>query len=678
MNERRTWTLYEYNEQFNRIPELRDLSSTPFMIEVVTEILPTLKGMRKSLNEIKSSLNLIFGELPTEIIWAELQGKEKEKESAKDQVTDKVQVQVPTDIDNQSSERLLDQEESEADVLDIESTSLLSDLAIVQTHLDLSRNDEKSKSVFKRINTFAEKIGKKLYPMLLNNELECPERMQKHKENLDSFMGYISYGIEQALRRQPVRRSLIYDAFTNLLIDREINKAMSSRSAISPIKLGMEARAYAKQLAHYLTFEGLTKLAQRNVSELFSKRSTVDVFFLETDLAEAARRAAPVKVSAGFLSFIHKTVQEFYVAQIIIQELQETVHETNLSEEILKEMNSHLTASVKVKAQLSLRDQRELNECVAMIQSGSVGKIDLSTEYAVIDFIADYLLSDNEALKAIEFCHNLIEYVYQDSANNYLSNLFVKNLIDIFTKPLPRRREQTILHLAAITGSEALLSLALHVLSHFIETNNLDSRNSRMNLNEFIDRVDVDNKTPFFIAMEGRHSEICLTLLNRGCNPLIKANSEVAVTLLDSVDVGSAVVMRDSLQAQQLPFNWSHLDNLDTTPTGSRLWFSELLEKNEKDLYFMKKFVVASPLTSLDLKLTTSGVFMFEVDIEETTIGHKLFVGWASNEASLNTSKYNEGIFDFHKIHHIGYDGKSVSFDRATRKVGHANDRHFH
>ena len=56
-----------------------------------------------------------------------------------------------------------------------------------------------------------------------------------------------------------------------------------------------------------------------------------DVFFSEETLPRAARGAAPVKVSGGFLTFIHKTVQENLVALALCRSIRESCSSTGLS-----------------------------------------------------------------------------------------------------------------------------------------------------------------------------------------------------------------------------------------------------------------------------------------------------------------------------------------------------------
>lgn len=70
------WTFHQYDSQFLKTSELIEPSSTPFMIEIVTEILPTLNLQRRSNFEIKSSVILLFGDTISEELWAMLNERE--------------------------------------------------------------------------------------------------------------------------------------------------------------------------------------------------------------------------------------------------------------------------------------------------------------------------------------------------------------------------------------------------------------------------------------------------------------------------------------------------------------------------------------------------------------------------------------------------------------------------
>ena len=371
------------------------------------------------------------------------------------------------------------------------------------------------------------------------------------------------------------------------------------------------------------------------------------------------------------------------------------MEETNLSEELLLEIKDFKERKMKedlhdviggdaqelfVKTKnLTLRDQKEIDECIGYLQKGSTGKIDLNNEYAVIDFIADYMLSNNDVTIAFQFCHDLISYNFSDNrGHDYLANLFVKNLFKILTTPLSRRNDQTLLHLAAYDGAENVIILALRVIHQFVKVNNVERSSAGnhgivklLKLSDFIDMTDSDKKTPFYRALEGKHGVISDILLKNGANPNLKANSDIVVTLLDSVDaIGQPVVINVD-QVQQPRFDWSRFDNMEGLLELSDEALLADGDKMNSNSFYMKKTAVACPMIILNLQATKKGIYMYEVEIEESTIGHQLFVGWTTNASTAKTIKYVEGYKNFCEVSHVGCDSEfpSVSLCRGTRSV---------
>ena len=70
-----------------------------------------------------------------------------------------------------------------------------------------------------------------------------------------------------------------------------------------------------------------TKLPQQTSSTLFAfnARSSLDVFFSDKPLEKAVRAAVPIRISGGFLTFIHKTIMEHSVAVAVVDGVNEAV-----------------------------------------------------------------------------------------------------------------------------------------------------------------------------------------------------------------------------------------------------------------------------------------------------------------------------------------------------------------
>ncbi|KAK3261423.1 hypothetical protein CYMTET_29668, partial [Cymbomonas tetramitiformis] len=72
-DERRIWFPDDYQKVLDAIPELRDLATTPFMVEIVTEILPEVQKRQTSDAAIKATLLLLLTEEATQVTWGCIQ-----------------------------------------------------------------------------------------------------------------------------------------------------------------------------------------------------------------------------------------------------------------------------------------------------------------------------------------------------------------------------------------------------------------------------------------------------------------------------------------------------------------------------------------------------------------------------------------------------------------------------
>lgn len=60
---RDVWTAARYKSEFAKAPELDELTTTPFMLEIVTEVLPELSSSSQSVNAVKAELVAALGEV---------------------------------------------------------------------------------------------------------------------------------------------------------------------------------------------------------------------------------------------------------------------------------------------------------------------------------------------------------------------------------------------------------------------------------------------------------------------------------------------------------------------------------------------------------------------------------------------------------------------------------------
>ena len=123
----------------------------------------------------------------------------------------------------------------------------------------------------------------------------------------------INQMLQRVLRRQPIRRHRIYELFVQHYLEREARKQTGT---ISSAELMLEGRSFAERLALKMTEDNLSKVVVRKASALFDADGEWDVFVSTRDpLLVAARNAAPVRFQGAVLSFTHKTVQEFLCAE---------------------------------------------------------------------------------------------------------------------------------------------------------------------------------------------------------------------------------------------------------------------------------------------------------------------------------------------------------------------------
>ena len=118
------------------------------------------------------------------------------------------------------------------------------------------------------------------------------------------------------------------------------SKSRRMKFYITPFPHCLQAIEFMRQLSVYMTKHNRTKLPQRITSSLFAfeARSSLDVFFSSDALTKVVRAATPIRVSGGFLTFIHKTIMEHAVAVAVVEGVNEAVAMSGLVPEKLIEV----------------------------------------------------------------------------------------------------------------------------------------------------------------------------------------------------------------------------------------------------------------------------------------------------------------------------------------------------
>lgn len=189
------WTPSRYKATFSDVPELNELTSTPFMLQVriiiaafsflnhnsfhvqiITLIIPKLDASKQSMSEIKSSLMMSLGESVAEVVWA--------IKETKDLVQNIVFVQKELDNSTGSSHRATISKAANNSVMVI---------------LSLANKNQTDWAAHKLPEGLGDLIS---------------------EEGKSKLASKIAEELGRSLRRRPTRRADIYDIFVDFYIDR--------------------------------------------------------------------------------------------------------------------------------------------------------------------------------------------------------------------------------------------------------------------------------------------------------------------------------------------------------------------------------------------------------------------------------------------------------------------------
>ncbi|KAK3267155.1 hypothetical protein CYMTET_24277, partial [Cymbomonas tetramitiformis] len=358
---RRVWLHRDYRKAFDAIPELKELTNTPFMVEIVTEILPKLREMQSTDAYMKAKLLLLLNEDAAQMVWgciSRWRGRHP---------GDSALLQVQAALDSETSEKegvassglalLADLAKEVAELLRAKGLLLkqpkLVEIACEQLAAKRkasgnmeyatcsswtagwrAANASKSRFATMSRSEKAADVGE-TQPLgqnsvapedyTVNDVEEVLDELPQHTENPE-YTEYedavkdticsasILYMLKSALQRSKVRRIHIYAKFMARYLEREARKAVG-RGTVDVAAVEREGREYAQRLALAMVSENVSKVPMASSSELFHEESVWDPFLLGGgELRAAAQKAAPVKCDGGVLTFIHKTVQEYLCA----------------------------------------------------------------------------------------------------------------------------------------------------------------------------------------------------------------------------------------------------------------------------------------------------------------------------------------------------------------------------
>ena len=349
-NDSSLWLFRDYMEAFKEIPELKDLTTTPFMVEIVTDILPELKGSLQSSDaDKKARLLQILSEPAAHAAWGCITQwpskhggqailMEEGKQVPQDLVDDvaaalrrssgkslsqekRLKAIAQMHLKSEGSEKDWSEKHDEHIFLEVELVlgGLLGDAEHDDDH-EVCNGDEGRKSLAdearrgdgpargsasSQANATAAPGRQNSSEQIVATTTDVPDEAVVERAIKEHAL---RHALENALRRPPVLRSRVYDLFTARHMEHEARKA-SVAGAASAEDIKREARAYSERLAMAMTVENVTKVATTGSSALFREASVWDPFLsgpaeLE-GLRLAAMKAAPLRTGIS-LAFLHK------------------------------------------------------------------------------------------------------------------------------------------------------------------------------------------------------------------------------------------------------------------------------------------------------------------------------------------------------------------------------------
>jgi len=412
------WTKSMFEFRIKCVSGLKELTSTPFMVSCVVDIMPVLFAKKSTPSDVKHQMLLLTSEndeAAVERTWALL----------------------------------------------LKEVTICSTVTGLSKTQDTLKEDHSTKA-YQNLYTQLKNISKEIIEHFAKNSSENSSKLKE-----DELLQILLKVLEETV----TRRYSVYAVF----IDQWVSKQAAIKSVNRAIPLSLdqvisEVWTFMQRLASLLVESGLSKVQYDPANMLFAKEDEFSQFF---DLAEETnhrgevRRLAldvsPIVKEGSFFSFIHKSVLEFLVAKQMRDDIIDCINRTRLSPARLSEIwlyvlgeqpaassavlipnifNNNLTSfplpslthltlqlpsfieqSVAPKfnslqellesklknmphrkgknnnsAADTRRDAKALVAFVADARNSSLNKVDLHEEEAVRDFVIDCLLED------VEFC----------------------------------------------------------------------------------------------------------------------------------------------------------------------------------------------------------------------------------------------------------------------------------
>ena len=234
------WTLTDFKQQMSSIPELLKLSTTPFMTQIMIQVLPVLKRRTHTIEDMRNSVMLHFGDYVAEIVWSELP-------------------HVVHDL-----KKLV----GDMDGIEVSARSVGKDEADIPVEMKKNVLEDEERRC--RVQDQFLELSQRVY-----DRCKLSERQDVRDYAVDTSPDALIDTLRFVLRRPKTRRYGIYALFLDLYYDREVAKCLVNSSfncAMSPSELLLEAKEYSRHLALTLTKTQSTKLARPRTSQFFEPK----------------------------------------------------------------------------------------------------------------------------------------------------------------------------------------------------------------------------------------------------------------------------------------------------------------------------------------------------------------------------------------------------------------------
>ncbi|KAK3248636.1 hypothetical protein CYMTET_41905 [Cymbomonas tetramitiformis] len=558
------WLHRDYRDAFDTIPELKELTTTPFMVEIVTEILPKLQELQSTDASMKAKLLLLLNEDAAQMVW----GCISRWRGAEDFILKQAQAgledkpsQAPapeagsgiTELAKEVGEVLKGQDlilkQGKLAEIGLEQLQAMGRVSAQGTTkgqaggVDAGIADGALTDSLAVLGCDAEVDG-------LLREMVGEVVTEEESRLLEGaiFQTGILYLLKSALQRPRVRRNQIYGMFVAMYMRREASKSLT-RGTYEAGTVEREGAQYAQRLALTMVAENMTKVPLGSGSELFHAKSVWDPFLRDGgELRAAAQKAAPVRCEGGVLTFIHKTVQEYLCAASLRASLHQILRnlaapledlegvlqpegELNDGDESARrqagavagtdgskdgdapelhgEGSPHAAVQQTEQAQRRrARAARALGRAEERLLQSEWAQVDLRDEDVVRDFLVDSFLDDMEFVAEVCF---VVAWAERRCAGGCKAgggglacDLLLGNVRALLGGALPKRSGGTLLHAAAADGF------------HFAVSKLLGMRRRGIMDSALLEGRDDKNRTPLFCAAQSGHAQVTAALLAAG------------------------------------------------------------------------------------------------------------------------------------------------------------------